>query len=183
VFRPNYDACAVSEPLLNVMKIMLLAGLYLFFVRVLWSVFSELRDPRTVTRKRRDLDPVVAASARTTARRSASPPSAPTRVGQAAALAVVTPTALGQLRMSDTGMMFPLGAEVTVGRANTNGIVVNDTYMSTVHARIFNTNGTYFIEDLASRNGSTLNGLAIVATTALVSGDVLQFGGTTMEFS
>jgi pSer/pThr/pTyr-binding forkhead associated (FHA) protein len=55
--------------------------------------------------------------------------------------------------------------------------------MSTVHARIFDTNGTYFIEDLASRNGSTLNGQAIVVTTALVPGDVLQFGGTTMEFS
>ena len=136
-----------------------------------------------MARKRRDLDPDGAASARTTARRSVSAPSAPASVGQAAALAVVAPTALGQLRMSDTGMMFPLGAQITLGRANTNGIVINDTYMSTVHARIFNTNGTYFIEDLASRNGSTLNGQAIVATTALVPGDVLQLGGTTMEFS
>ncbi len=165
------------------MKIMLLAGLYLFFVRVLWSVFSELRDPRTVARKRRDLDASAPASVRTTARRSVAtaPPAA--NAGQAAALAVMTPTAIGQLRMSDTGMVFPLGAEITLGRANTNGIVINDTYVSTVHARIFNTNGTYFIEDLASRNGSTLNGQAIVATTALVPGDVLQLGGSTMEFA
>ena len=173
----------MSEPLLNVMKIMLLAGLYLFFVRVLWSVFNELRDPRSVARKRRDLDPAVAASVRTTARRSVPAPTAQANAGQAAALAVVTRTALGQLRMSDTGMVIPLGAEITLGRAHTNGIVVNDTYVSTVHARIFATNGTYFIEDLASRNGSTLNGQAIVATTALVPGDVLQLGGTTMEFS
>lgn len=166
------------------MKIMLLAGLYLFFVRVLWSVFSELRDPRTVARKRRDLDPVAAnAAVRTTARRSAPAPAAAANAGQAAALAVVTPTAVGQLRLSDTGAVFPLGAEITIGRAHTNGIVVNDTYVSTVHARIFLTNGTYFIEDLASRNGSTLNGQAIVATTALVPGDVLQLGGSTMEFS
>jgi len=85
--------------------------------------------------------------------------------------------------MADSGMTFQLGSEITLGRANTNGIVLNDTYVSTVHARIFSTNGTYFIEDLASRNGSTLNGQAIVATTALVPGDVLQLGGSTMEFA
>ena len=165
------------------MKIMLLAGLYLFFVRVLWSVFSELRDPRTVARKRRDLDAAPAAGVRTTARRSAAAPAAPANVGQAAALAVVTPTAVGQLRMSDTGATVQLGSEITLGRAHTNGIVINDTYVSTVHARIFVTNGTYFIEDLSSRNGSTLNGQAIVATTALVPGDILQLGGTAMEFN
>ena len=171
------------------MKVMLLAGLYLFFVRVLWSVFSELRDPRTVARKRRDLEPAAAAaSVRTTARRAANAPMpTPANVGQAAALAVVTPTAVGQLRIVEpthlAGATYQLGGEITLGRANTNGIALEDTYVSTVHARIFRTNGTYFIEDLASRNGSTLNGQAIVATTAMVPGDRLQLGGTMMEFS
>ena len=164
------------------MKIMLLAGLYLFFVRVLWSVFSELRDPRSVARKRRDLDPAPA-SVRTTTRRTAPAPSKSASTGQAAALAVAAPPAYGQLHMVDTGQTFPLGSEITLGRAPTNGIVLDDTYVSTVHARIFATNGTYFIEDLASRNGSTLNGQAIVATTALVPGDVLQLGGSTLEFA
>ncbi len=172
----------MSEPLLNVMKIMLLAGLYLFFVRVLWSVFSELRDPRTVARKRRDLDP-TAASVRTTARRAPLAPTPPANAGQAAAVAVVTTQAVGQLRFLDTGVVYPLGSQITLGRADTNGLVLNDTYVSTVHARIFLTNGTYFVEDLSSRNGSTLNGQAIIATTALVPGDVLQFGATSMEFS
>lgn len=172
----------MSEPLLNVMKIMLLAGLYLFFVRVLWSVFSELRDPRTVARKRRDLEPAAPLVDPTT-RRATARPAASANVGQAAALAVATPTAFGQLRLTDTGQTFQLGSEITLGRANTNGIVLSDTYVSTVHARIFVTNGTYFIEDLASRNGSTLNGQAIVATTALVPGDVLQLGASAMEFA
>lgn len=102
-------------------------------------------------------------------------------------MAVVTPTALGQLRIIEpfhlAGTAYQLGGEITLGRANTNGIPLDDTYVSTVHARIFRTNGTFFIEDLASRNGSTLNGQAVVATTALVPGDRLQLGGTTMEFS
>ena len=176
----------MSEPLLNVMKIMLLAGLYLFFVRVLWSVFSELRDPRTIARKRKDVDRSQAASFDTTARRL-TPPAPPANVGHAAAMSVVTALAVGQLRVIEphhlAGGVYQLGTEITMGRATTNGIPLDDTYVSTVHARIFQTNGTYFIEDLASRNGSTLNGQAIVATAALVPGGRLQVGATTMEFS
>lgn len=174
------------------MKIMLLAGLYLFFVRVLWSVFSELRDPRTVARKRRDLDPVPG-STRATSRQvpQASPelapisptPAAPATVGHAAPVAMAVAQAAGQVRFPDSGAVYALGSQITLGRADTNGVILNDTYVSTVHARIFLTNGTYFVEDLASRNGSSLNGQEIVATTALVPGDVLQFGATTMEFS
>jgi len=100
---------------------------------------------------------------------------------------VATALAVGQLRVIEplhlAGGSYRLGPEITMGRAITNGIPLDDTYVSTVHARIFQTNGTYFIEDLASRNGSTLNGQAIVATTALVPGDRLQVGATTMEFS
>jgi len=165
------------------MKIMLLAGLYLFFVRVLWSVFSELRDPRTVARKRAP-EPAVADDIRETTMRGARPATyipAPQRGGVATGLAV------GQLVVVEpaqlAGASHGLGAEITVGRAMTNGIVLDDTYVSTVHARIFVTNGTYFVEDLSSRNGSTLNGQALVATTALVPGDRVQFGATTLEFS
>lgn len=172
------------------MKIMLLAGLYLFFVRVLWSVYSELRDPRSVVRKQRraaEAGGAAAGSARTTARRQVGSPAPPVHAGRAAAMAVVAPAATGQLRVVEpvehAGYTFQLGREITLGRAPTNGIVLDDTYVSTVHARIFLTNGQYFIEDLASRNGSTLNGQAIVATTALVPGDRLQLGATAMEFS
>lgn len=172
----------MSEPLLNVMKVMLLAGLYLFFVRVLWSVFSELRDPRTVARKRREAE----ASTRTTARRSV-PAGPPAHAGRAAAMAIVAPSTVGQLRVIEpaklAGSTYHVGNQITIGRAPTNGIVLDDTYVSTVHARIWLTNGNYFIEDLASRNGSMLNGQSIVATTALVPGDRLQLGATAMEFS
>lgn len=172
----------MSEPLLNVMKVMLLAGLYLFFVRVLWSVFSELRDPRTVARKRREAE----ANTRTTARRSVAP-GPPAHAGRAAAMATVAPSAVGQLRVIEpakmAGSTYNLGHEITIGRAPTNGIMIDDTYVSTVHARIWLTHGNYFIEDLASRNGSMLNGQSVVATTALVPGDRLQFGATAMEFA
>ena len=182
----------MSEPLLNVMKVMLLAGLYLFFVRVLWSVFSELRDPRTVARKRAKAAGSSTSATRATTRRAASAaPQAPSQPGYAPATepahgGVAVAAARGQLVIIEpaqlAGTGYTLGREITLGRANTNGIVLNDTYVSTVHARIFHTNGTYFIEDLASRNGSSLNEQALVATTALVPGDRVQLGGVTMEF-
>ena len=81
------------------------------------------------------------------------------------------------------GTQYMLGQELTLGRADTNEIIVDDTYVSTVHARVFGTNGVYYFEDLASRNGSLLNGTAVVATTALVPGDWLQLGATVLEFS
>lgn len=188
----------MSEPLLNVMKVMLLAGLYLFFVRVLWSVFSELRDPRTVARKRAKAAGAGADPVRSTTRQpvpaaadnysSRSPAQAAKPAMQPAGAAATTfAPAQGQLVIGDprslAGTKYSLGTGVTLGRAATNGIVLDDTYVSTVHARIFLINGTYFIEDLASRNGSTLNGEVIVATTALVPGDQLQLGAITMEFT
>lgn len=164
------------------MKVMLLAGLYLFFVRVLWSVFGELRDPRTVARRRPA--PEAAVAFRATDRQVGDPVAA--NPARAASAPVATALAVGQLRVIDpptsAGALYRLGRDITIGRAATNGIVLDDTYVSTVHARIFVANDTYFIEDLASRNGCSLNGQQVVATTALVPGDRLQVGATTMEF-
>ena len=38
----------MSDSLLNIFKFALLALLYLFFARVLWAVWSEVRGPRNV---------------------------------------------------------------------------------------------------------------------------------------
>jgi hypothetical protein len=189
----------VSEPLLNVMKIMLLAGLYLFFVRVLWSVYNELRDPRTVVRRPAkaaapDAESVHAtvrrpapAAAATPANRQYAPSGASVPSRPASRQQQGTAVMVGQLVVIEpaqrAGVTYALGNEATLGRAPTNTIHLDDTYVSSVHARIFLTNGEFFIEDLASRNGSLLNGEPLVATTALVPGDRLQLGATTMEFS
>ena len=193
------------------MKVMLLAGLYLFFVRVLWSVFSELRDPRTVVRKRRapiaeagpgpapgaTFDQPVPAAAQSPAQPAHHAALQPAgaqaggafagSIAPAAAATVPAAPAAGYLYVLDppelAGLHYELSRKNTVGRAETNDIIVDDTYVSTVHARIFSTKGTYFVEDLDSRNGSMLNGTPLVATTALVPGDRLQFGATLMEFS
>ena len=56
---------AATEPLLGILKYVLLALLYVFFARVLWAVWSEVRGPRQAvgpqTRAVAPGDPTVAA--------------------------------------------------------------------------------------------------------------------------
>jgi hypothetical protein len=170
------------------MKIMVLAGLYLFFVRVLWSVYNELRDPRTrVQRRAEPVPPVTTAAApnmRTTTRRGgAAVAAAPAPVASNAPVAVL----IGQLMVleppENVGLTWALGNEITIGRAATCGLHIDDTYVSSVHARIFNRSGVFVIEDLDSRNGTVLNGNQLTTATELRPGDRIQFGTTLLEFS
>ena len=94
---------------------------------------------------------------------------------------------VGQLMVLEpaemAGMTWALGNEMTIGRAPTCGLHIDDTYVSSVHARIFNRNGVFVIEDLDSRNGTVLNDRPLTAATELRPGDRIQFGTTLLEFS
>ena len=53
------------------------------------------------------------------------------------------------------GEEFPLGEEVTVGRAGGCGVPIpDDTFVSQLHARVFRRDGDLFVEDLGSTNGT-----------------------------
>lgn len=174
------------------MKVMLLAGLYLFFVRVLWSVYNELREPAAV-------GGAGAAVASTTPALPGSPRSAKRRAKAAARSAQRQPPVPGptgapsgsgrpvtELVIVDpapvAGQRWRLGDVATIGRSDTCDVCFDDTYMSGVHARLFARDGQHFVEDLESRNGTMLNGEAIEATIAVRPGDRLRIGATTMEF-
>lgn len=51
--------------------------------------------------------------------------------------------------------------EMLLGRAETNGIVLEGAGVSRIHARIFPEGGNFFIEDLGSRGGTRLNGMVL----------------------
>ena len=91
---------------------------------------------------------------RTVARSSRPAPSAPGGVDTALVvgqLVMVEPTATA-------GRSWPLGNEITLGRSPSCGVHLDDTFVSGVHARIFNASGTFMVEDLDSRNGTLHNG-------------------------
>jgi tetratricopeptide (TPR) repeat protein len=65
---------------------------------------------------------------------------------------------------------------LSIGRHESNDIILEDISTSRHHALIHLTNGTFVIEDLGSKNGTFIAGRQVVDTT-LKSGDVIDFGG------
>ena len=81
------------------------------------------------------------------------------------------------------GQTFEVGEEVTLGRAAGCGVRVEDSYTSSLHARLFRRNGSLWVEDLGSTNGTWVNAERIGSTSKLGKGDLLQVGGTVFEVS
>jgi pSer/pThr/pTyr-binding forkhead associated (FHA) protein len=81
-----------------------------------------------------------------------------------------------------TGQTFELGEELTVGRAPGCGVSLpEDTFISQLHARVFRRDGSLFVEDLGSTNGTFLNRKAVSTAVPLRKGDHLQVGKTVLE--
>jgi pSer/pThr/pTyr-binding forkhead associated (FHA) protein len=85
---------------------------------------------------------------------------------------------------SRKGQVYELGDELTVGRAMGCGVALpDDTFVSQLHARVFRHNGSLYVEDLGSTNGTFLNRKQVSAAAPLRKGDRLQVGKTTLELS
>ena len=83
------------------------------------------------------------------------------------------------------GKVFDLVKDVmTIGRDMNNDLVVNDAEVSRNHGRLTSQSGGYLIEDLASTNGTFVNGQRLIGPKLLNPGDVVGFGETiVMEYS
>jgi hypothetical protein len=87
---------------------------------------------------------------------------------------------LREIRPNGTEREIALdGAPLTIGRANDNGLVINDSRVSRHHARLQARRGALVFTDLASTNGSRVNG-GRVAEVALGEGDRIEIGDTVL---
>ncbi|HUS63224.1 MAG TPA: sigma 54-interacting transcriptional regulator [Kofleriaceae bacterium] len=68
------------------------------------------------------------------------------------------------------------GGTVSIGRAESNTLPVASDQVSRHHARVTRGGGEIAVEDLGSRNGTRVNGVAIAGRTRLVSGDEIAIG-------
>lgn len=78
-----------------------------------------------------------------------------------------------------------VGKMLSIGRDSSQGIVVDDPFVSRYHARIENgqeKDGGYFIRDMSSRNGVLLNGNRIYKAL-LKNNDRIKIGQTEFIFS
>jgi hypothetical protein len=151
----------VSDGVLTILKFCLLALLYLFLARVVWTVGSELRS--------------APAAAAPPPEPAAAPPRPAVKSRRSWRLLVVEPPVA-------SGRVFDVNGELTIGRAAGCGISLpDDTFVSNVHARVYERDGDVFVEDLGSTNGSLVNGAALTAATKLRKGDRIQVGQTVLE--
>jgi len=80
------------------------------------------------------------------------------------------------------GHSFQLSGEVTtIGRDSTNNIVISDDAASGNHAKILVEEGKFFIHDLASSNGTFVNGEEVVRQE-IFDGNEILFGETKLVF-
>lgn len=88
-------------------------------------------------------------------------------------LTVLTGGSVGQLFRVTNGT-------AVIGRAPSAEIKVEDDGISRTHARIRAETGRAWIEDMASRNGTFVNGHKITTTVELREGDKIQVGRSTV---
>src|SRR5688572_27353408 len=150
----------MPDIVLDILKYVFLVVLYIFVARAVRAVMIELRPAAVAT-----------------ATRGSSTQSKPAarRTKKAPKRAVVVEGA------STSGKNFELGQELTIGRADKCHVVLDDTYVSQVHARVFSRGESYFIEDLGSTNGTYLNRKRVGGATELQRGDRVKIGKTVLE--
>ena len=97
---------------------------------------------------------------------------------------------LGKITKKETrcimfkGKSIPIAAKITIGRAETNDIVIEDTMSSRFHAVIQKIKEAYFIKDLNSTNGTTVNNVDVPKDKyiKLNAEDVILIGRTKINF-
>jgi hypothetical protein len=165
----------MTDQMLGVLKLALLALLYLFFARVLWAVWTEVRGTGTPLVPQGSAAPQPPVAKATAEPKRSRRKEAKRPAGQVARMVVVEPS-------SRKGAVLGVDREITFGRAAGCTVSVpDDSYMSQVHARIFMREGDVFVEDLDSTNGTFVNGDRVNGEQQLLRGDRLQVGHTVLE--
>lgn len=190
----------MSEPILTVLKFFLLALVWLFFLRILRSVWVEIRTtaraadggggrpaarpgaipaangPRPPAGPRQPAVPVAPVGAPPTGVVApAGSGSRPGRVATRTELRVVEPA-------SEAGRAYPVDGQAVIGRSGSSDIALaSDSYVSSRHARLWIDGEGLWIEDLGSTNGSLVNGRRVEAPVRLRKGDRVSVGRTTFE--
>jgi pSer/pThr/pTyr-binding forkhead associated (FHA) protein len=149
---------------LSMLKFGLLVLLYLFIWRAVRSVSSGLRSAPA------GAGPPARAASRP--KRQKRPPRGAGRTPTSVTLKTQQGKKVGSYKLTDT---------MEVGRADSCAIHLSDTYASQQHARLFGRDGSWFVEDLGSTNGTYVNDRRIESPSQVRSGDRIRIGTTVLE--
>jgi hypothetical protein len=158
------------DPLAVALKFGFLAILYLF---LLWVSRSALRDLR-----RTGAEPGAAAPG----------PSYEDATGlHEAGAALEAQGGMPKLRVRSApgmraGAAYDLSAGAVLGRGSEADIVLEDSFSSSRHARLYPQGDAVVLEDLGSTNGTYLNGEPLEGPQPLHDGDLIRIGDSEFSF-
>ena len=143
---------------LTILKIVFLALLYLFISRAIRVIYLDLVGPRVP----RASKPTASSAA---PRRRKAPPK--------------------ELFVTDAeggSRTYPMTQEpLQIGRSESCQVILQDTYASQMHARVYPKDGEWFVEDLGSTNGTYLNRVKVSQPAPVGPGDEIRIGKTSLE--
>jgi pSer/pThr/pTyr-binding forkhead associated (FHA) protein len=180
----------MTDQVLTILKFVLLGLLYLFFARVLWAVWSEVRTPSQRPMIGAPRQGSASSGAQTTPMGRPAPAAGTAPVsrppkrsrreskqqrGRASRLVMLEPR-------SRRGLTVQLGGDIVLGRDPGCAIMIDDdAYISQRHVRFYEYDGQPMVEDLGSTNGTFHNGSKLVGSRLLHPGDRIQAGTTVIE--
>ena len=157
----------MTSPLaIQVMRFAFLALLWLFIYGMIRVIRTELRASGA---------PRVATAARKPRKAKRAPTPEPRPARGALSQLIVSEGSLAGTRIALTGK------PILIGRANDSTLVLTDDYASTRHARISETNGVWYLEDLGSTNGTYVGQTKVTGPMPLEAGVAIRIGRTVME--
>jgi pSer/pThr/pTyr-binding forkhead associated (FHA) protein len=155
----------MSELTLTLIKLGFLALLWMFVLSVLSVIRSDLFGAK-----------VAATTAAVPSPKPVKPAKQKKRRGQPRSIAIADGP--------QAGVSAPLdGQPVTIGRGSDCQIKLDDDYSSTRHARVFLSDGQWWVEDLGSTNGTYLDGQRITRPVQAEIGGSIRIGRTTLTIA
>jgi pSer/pThr/pTyr-binding forkhead associated (FHA) protein len=158
----------MQELTLMLIRFAYLAILWIFVLGAISVIRSDMFGARVeATGSRRD-QRAAAKQPRRSGKPTKPPRGTPTKV-----VIVDGPTA---------GQVVPLDqTPILIGRGSDAAIRLDDDYVSTRHARIGSSNGTFYVEDLGSTNGTYIGSQRLTQATAIQLGSQVRVGKTVLE--
>jgi hypothetical protein len=133
-------------------KVVLLGSMYLLLAVVVWMEARELAHATT-----RRISPV-----------------APTRGRR-------MPSRLVLLEGKGPPTVDLVPPETIVGRDSSCHLTIPDASVSHKHARVYHSDGEWYVEDLGSTNGTFVNDRPLTRPVVLRPGDTVSIGRSTLE--
>jgi hypothetical protein len=155
----------VDDPVAVALKFGFLAVLYLF---LLWVARSA----------RRDLVRAADGELREEPLQEESESGLSSDLGSAVQPVLEVVAAMGH----EPGAILDIAGGAMLGRGDAADVNVQDPFASSVHARIYSSNGFMYIEDMGSTNGTYLNGRQLKRAEQLRPADVIRIGDTEYRY-